>query len=547
MERRASRAHVAGRTGCEDRHAALPARQERARMEGARRRVRRPQRTSALALLRACGAIPSSHDYHFNRFLSEAFPHGTGFPPWEPLPPMPELPLAPVRAFSIDDASTTEIDDAFSVRDARQRRHREIGIHIAAPALAIAPRLARSTRSRGERLSTVYMPGRKITMLPERVVDALHAARAPTRPALSLYVETAADGALVGHRTRARARADRRQPAARRDDEAFANERRRRAIRRGPPSSARCGNSRSKLAAARGKPDVARIDYRFYVDWSGEGAGERGRVTIAAAPARESARQARRRADDPRQQHVGTSCSPTPACPGFYRVQAGGKVKMSTRPGEHQGLGVAHYLWASSPLRRYSDLVNQRQLLARSSTARAAVRRRRCGAFRRAGRFRGDLLAVRRVPGPDGALLVPALAAAGERYRDARRPSSATTSCGSIRCRWSFACPTCRRVLRVRAFGWQSGGWTCSTRRSNAVMPARSAERGPQNRWNVATRRPRADRWLARNAMTTACPGYNDRARLSRSSPCHNASHSRSCPRSDAFASPGLPDSKLNQ
>jgi exoribonuclease II len=50
--------------------------------------------------------------------------------------------------------------------------------------------------------------------------------------------------------------------------------------------------------------------------------------------------------------------------PGLYRVQSGGKVKMSTRPGEHQGLGLDHYLWASSPLRRYSDLVNQRQLLA---------------------------------------------------------------------------------------------------------------------------------------------------------------------------------------
>jgi exoribonuclease-2 len=37
---------------------------------------------------------------------------------------------------------------------------------------------------------------------------------------------------------------------------------------------------------------------------------------------------------------------------------------MSTRPGEHQGLGLSHYLWASSPLRRYCDLVNQRQLLA---------------------------------------------------------------------------------------------------------------------------------------------------------------------------------------
>jgi exoribonuclease-2 len=49
---------------------------------------------------------------------------------------------------------------------------------------------------------------------------------------------------------------------------------------------------------------------------------------------------------------------------GLYRVQSGGKVKMSTRPGEHQGLGLSHYLWSSSPLRRYADLVNQRQLLA---------------------------------------------------------------------------------------------------------------------------------------------------------------------------------------
>jgi len=49
---------------------------------------------------------------------------------------------------------------------------------------------------------------------------------------------------------------------------------------------------------------------------------------------------------------------------GLYRVQSAGKVKMSTRPGEHQGLGLTHYLWSSSPLRRYSDLVNQRQLLA---------------------------------------------------------------------------------------------------------------------------------------------------------------------------------------
>jgi exoribonuclease-2 len=50
--------------------------------------------------------------------------------------------------------------------------------------------------------------------------------------------------------------------------------------------------------------------------------------------------------------------------PALYRAQAGGKVKMSTLPAPHQGLGVPQYIWASSPLRRYADLVNQRQLLS---------------------------------------------------------------------------------------------------------------------------------------------------------------------------------------
>ena len=49
---------------------------------------------------------------------------------------------------------------------------------------------------------------------------------------------------------------------------------------------------------------------------------------------------------------------------GIYRTQSNGKVKMSTVPAPHQGLGVAQYMWASSPLRRYVDLVNQRQIIA---------------------------------------------------------------------------------------------------------------------------------------------------------------------------------------
>ena len=37
---------------------------------------------------------------------------------------------------------------------------------------------------------------------------------------------------------------------------------------------------------------------------------------------------------------------------------------MTTSPEPHQGLGVEQYAWSSSPLRRYVDLVNQRQIIS---------------------------------------------------------------------------------------------------------------------------------------------------------------------------------------
>ena len=56
-----------------------------------------------------------------------------------------------------------------------------------------------------QRLSTVYMPGRKLTMLPERVVDAFTLREGTTPPALSLYVETdrTARRSAIGRRSSA--------------------------------------------------------------------------------------------------------------------------------------------------------------------------------------------------------------------------------------------------------------------------------------------------------------------------------------------------------
>jgi exoribonuclease-2 len=320
------------------------------------------RKAGPVELLAAAGAIPSTHDYHFGRFVFDAFPKGTGFADAGALPAFPDLPVAPVRAFSIDDHTTTEIDDAFSVRELANG-HLEIGIHIAAPALAIARDSALDRIARA-RLSTVYMPGRKITMLPDAAIDAFTLAAGGARPALSLYVETTHAGVPVRHETRVN-----RVPVAanlRLDEpgEAFAND------LPSPGDPPWTGELRalwklaSNLAQSRGKPDITRIDYSFYVDWDAANAHpEPGRVAIVPRPRGSPIDKLVAELMIFANNTWGRYLADRGAA-GLYRTQSMGKVKMSTRPGEHQGLGLSHYLWASSPLRRYSDLVNQRQVLA---------------------------------------------------------------------------------------------------------------------------------------------------------------------------------------
>jgi exoribonuclease II len=54
--------------------------------------------------------------------------------------------------------------------------------------------------------------------------------------------------------------------------------------------------------------------------------------------------------------------------PGIYRSQhslaPGMKVRMGTRALAHAGIGVPCYAWSTSPLRRYTDMVNQWQIIA---------------------------------------------------------------------------------------------------------------------------------------------------------------------------------------
>ena len=80
----------------------------------------KPSGRLALTVMFDAGLIANAHDYHLGAFLREKFSEGTAFPPHDlPADDLTEisndLQLAEVECFSIDDATTTEIDDAFSL------------------------------------------------------------------------------------------------------------------------------------------------------------------------------------------------------------------------------------------------------------------------------------------------------------------------------------------------------------------------------------------------------------------------------------------------
>jgi len=313
---------------------------------------------SAAHLLHRCGALPSTQDYHLQRFLFEHFPKGTGFPPvalssWE------ELPQAGVTAFSIDDATTTEIDDAFSVEKLANGNWR-IGVHIAAPTLGM-PRGSDGDKIAAQRLSTVYMPGAKITMLPDSVVQAFTLEADRVCPALSMYNEVDAETLeILGHESRverihiaANLRHDTLEPlfneetlAAGKLDYPYAGE------------LTLLWSLVQKLEAGRGKPSdnsTQQMDYNFNI--------ENNRVSITqrrrGSPIDKVVSELMILVNSEWGKHLAEH-----GFVGIYRTQQNGKVKLSTVAAPHQGLGVAQYMWSSSPLRRYVDMVNQRQIIA---------------------------------------------------------------------------------------------------------------------------------------------------------------------------------------
>ncbi len=344
----------------------------------------RSAQRAPLDLLKAAGAIDSAYQFHWRRFLFEQFPRGYAHPSL-PVPAVKDaLPLSDAQAFSIDDSATTEIDDALSVSGLGSGQIR-FGIHIAAPGLAITADSPLDKLAR-DRLSTVYMPGYKITMLPDEVVSAFTLAEGRECAALSLYVtfdeatlellasETRIDRVMIAanlrhdvldaHVTEAALRGEAGADYPFAPELAFAFR--------------LAEHLKGLREVVRGKPEVFnRPDYNFKLSGN-EGREPDGSETVQITTRRRGApldlivSEAMILANSTWGGWIA-ECG----VPGIYRSQAslapGIKVRMGARPLPHAGMGVPQYAWATSPLRRYVDLVNQWQIIACARHGRTAA------------------------------------------------------------------------------------------------------------------------------------------------------------------------------
>ena len=335
-----------------------------------------------LALLQKAGAITSAYEFHWQRFLFDNFPKGIGFPSLEAPLIKDALPKSTAQAYSIDDSQTTEIDDALSVQGLGTGEV-IIGIHIAAPALALTPGQAIDHIAR-QRLSTVYMPGNKITMLPDHVVQSYTLQEGRDCPAVSLYLRVNEKTLeILGSETRL--------------ESVFIAANLRHDVLDDVVTEAWLANPATKLPAGkdiphmphaqlaflyrlaqhrkaqrevvRGKPEnFNRPDYNFRVNTQEDQAPKGDeRVEISqrhrGAPLDLMVAEAMILANSTWGQWLSDL-----GVPGIYRSQAsllpGVKVRMGTKALPHAGIGVPCYAWSTSPLRRYTDLVNQWQIIA---------------------------------------------------------------------------------------------------------------------------------------------------------------------------------------
>ncbi len=310
--------------------------------------------------------FPHALAVHRARFLGQYFPKGTThddveIPTWEPLE------RATVDAYSVDDISTTEIDDAFSIQKISEEEF-IFGIHIACPALAVN-RDSDLDKVARQRMSTVYFPGDKIPMQSEKLIQAFSLNEGNYAPALSLYITANIQtGEVIDEQTKLEEVFIKENLRTNHLDHVLSAEALENPLSELPhanlfkPMWALTKHLSKAREEVRGKPENHnRVEYLFSL----EGPADDPNSQLTLTP------RLRNAPLDLMVAEFMILCNSRWAklldelgLPGIFRSQQNGRVRMSTHALIHEAIGVHHYAWTTSPLRRYVDLFNQRQLIA---------------------------------------------------------------------------------------------------------------------------------------------------------------------------------------
>jgi exoribonuclease-2 len=280
--------------------------------------------------------------------------------------------LSDLYTFTIDGLYTTDFDDALSF-EPDESGGGTLGVHITDAASLLAPGEALDVEAM-ERATTIYMPDGRIPMLPpELSEDALSLRQGEIRPGISCLATVDAQGNVLDFEfMRSILKVHQRLTYDEADE----------MLEAGDPRLKRLLSVCDALRRRRGQagayflplPEVlVGVDEEFQV---------RVRLLGRDGPSREMVAETAILANT----LVGRFLDQE-GVPGLYRTQAEPRepieegdpedlflhfkqrrllnpVELTTKTGKHSSLGVAHYTHATSPIRRYLDLVMQRQLAA---------------------------------------------------------------------------------------------------------------------------------------------------------------------------------------
>ena len=286
--------------------------------------------------------------------------------------PQHQLDLTHLASLTIDDDKTTEVDDALAVEELGDGTLR-YWIHIADPGRWIAPDspLDLEARRRG---TTVYLPTGRFTMFPSALAEGPFSLNAGiVSPALSFGCVLAPNGALTSLKV---------VPSLVRVERRLSYHQAQDLVAQGDTVLGRLAETarqREQWRISQGAVIIHLPETEVKVDLEGNKV-QVGVYTAEAARdwvaefmvlAGEAAARFAIENEIPmlyRVQRPGEAVEvdhlPEGPAREFGKIVSMSRSSLSSQPGPHAGLGLASYVQATSPIRRYGDLAVHRQLKA---------------------------------------------------------------------------------------------------------------------------------------------------------------------------------------